>query len=172
MSTAGQKRKRARDHRRNLNVRERVLLAHLTRYADLIGPETNGMSADEELFQREPTRWLLVPLPVRLLHTLELVGADLADLEEDDPAEDDGISTEPSLGSTNDVDQTNWHYGDSNDHESDGDCDYEQGGDIEDDRPEQWTPIDEPKRPAPELAVRAVKGKPHDHPTLGRYVPL
>jgi hypothetical protein len=101
------------------------MLAHFVKHADLLDI-TTAAGVHEPPFRSiwvedvkpelyintsPPSRWLLIPITEKMLDQLAALEADLADLEEDDPAEDDGISAEPSLGASADLDQAQWASG-------------------------------------------------------------
>lgn len=162
------------DHLIDLDGRH--LLAHIIRYADVLDVTTNGKSSAEALWDSEPTRWLLVPMPPKLLHLLEWLGADREDLEDGADDEHDGTHEEPSLGSIGAIDQTAW-AADLSAKETDVELDDAEGPEGDDEREpdlgwEHWTPISGPQRPPPSVPAERVMGKPHEHPVLFTFVPL
>ena len=144
------------------------------RCADLLDVTADGKSSAEWSYEREPTRWLLVPMPPNLLRLLEWLDAEREDLEDGTEAEDDGIGGEASLGASGNLDQSQWAVG-SYSHEPDreqDDADDREGDDEREPEIEEANVVYAATMdPVPETHER-VMGKPHVHPTLGTFVPL
>lgn len=169
---------------RLMRLRELELLEHIAKWGDHIAVEPAIVDDPYPPAFIKEGLWLLVPMSDRLLDVLAEFGADGEDVEDSYDREHDHadarLHDDADMGEgftwPHQADQTNLNgfAGDDDAEEDDppeGGDEREKDEDIEYTAPERWTPIDE-KRSPPVLAVERVKGKPHDHPTLGRYEPL
>lgn len=162
---------------RDLSSLERRLLRAIISKADLLDPVTKDERGNKE-------RWLLVPARqwmLDLMAVFEVEREDLEDCVDREPEETGGGDysgridgeDEPSLGSNDaNMNQGVWAHGNDGGQDLElDDCDAEEDGTLDPDLGwEHWTPISGPQRPP--KPTKRVKGKPHDHPTLGRYQPL